>query len=159
MAEMEKLQVSYNKTLKLSNVVIKELIPKDMENYFRTVELMENYIKSKGAQPIGPLIQYTAVDIDEGGVPNILSKLMRQTNNFIHKVEAPYLMEPVIRVPNCLYVRFTAEEKNLKFAYDKLNLISFEEDITLAGDSYTIFVDKNEDMLVADIFMEKAYSE
>ncbi|MHB8126892.1 MAG: hypothetical protein ACYDEJ_14900 [Desulfitobacteriaceae bacterium] len=159
MRDTNKLQVHYNKTLKLTNVLVKELLPEDYEMFFKTVELMDNYLKSKGAQPLGPLIQYTSLLIDEAGQPNLIMKLMKQSSNYIYKIEAPYAMESIIRVPDCLYVRFTAEEEKLKYAYDKLNLISFEEDIPLVGNSYTIFVDKNDDMLVADIFMEKAKDE
>lgn len=40
---------------------------------------------------------------------------MRQANHHIHKVEEPYSLESIIWVPDCLYVRFTAEEEKLKF--------------------------------------------
>jgi len=35
-----------------------------------------------------------------------------------------------------------------------LGLFAFENDIKLKGDSYTVFVDKNEEEIVADVFME-----
>jgi effector-binding domain-containing protein len=155
----EKLSMNNSKTLKLVNVAIRELIQGDYENYFIVVEQIDNYIKSKGALPIGPLIQLTAFEFNKFGEAEIKIHLMRQANNFIHKVEPPYAMEPVIRVPDCLYVRYTGPEEKLKFAYDKLNLIAFELDIPLVGDSYTIFVDKQADNLVADVFMEKEKDE
>ena len=67
-------------------------------------------------------------------------------------------MESVLRVPDCMYVRYMEAEDKLKFAYDKIHLTAFEENIPLRGDSYTIFVDRNdeEDTIVADIFMPKA---
>ena len=54
---------------------------------------------------------------------------MRQANNFIHNVEAPYTMESVLRVRNCMYARYTGPEEKLKLAYDKINVTAFEEDI------------------------------
>jgi effector-binding domain-containing protein len=154
-----KLQISSSKTLKLSNVLIREIIAEDFENYFIVVEQIDNYIKSKGALPIGPLVQLTAFEFNKFDEAEIKIHLMRQANNFFHKVEPPYAMEPVIRVPDCLYVRYTGPEEKLKFAYDKLNLMAFELDIPLVGDCYTIFVDKQADTLVADVFMEKEKDE
>jgi hypothetical protein len=58
-----------------------------------------------------------------------------------------------------LYVRYEGEENKLKFAYDKIILSAFEEDIPLKGDSYTIFVNQQGDNFVADVFMERADNE
>jgi len=152
----DKIQISYNKTLKLRNVLIKEVNLIDTLN--KEVFLMENFIKNKGAQPIGPLIQYTYVE-GSGTNVKVTLKLMRQSNTFIHKVEEPYKMEPIIRVKNCMYARYIGEESKLKYAYDKINLIAFEEGIPLKGDSYTVFVTKNDDNIIADVFMERADGE
>ena len=48
-------------------------------------------------------------------------------------------------------------EEIAKFAYDKINLEAFENDIELTGESYTVFVDQNEEegTIVADVFMPK----
>lgn len=120
-----------------------------------TVVKMDNYLKSKGAMPIGPLIQRTVYSINEDQQLEIHAYLMRQTNNFIHNVEAPYKMEPVIRVRNCMYAHYVGPEEKLKLAYDKINVTAFEEDITVANENYTIFIEKQDDNIVADIFVEK----
>ncbi len=41
--------------------------------------------------------------------------------------------------------------------YDKIQLEAFENDIPLKGDSYTIFVDRDEEneTITADVFMER----
>ena len=46
----------------------------------------------------------------------------------------------------------------MKFAYDKIHLEAFENDIPLKEDNYTIFVDQNveEGTIVADVFIPKA---
>ena len=72
---------------------------------------MENYIKSKGGTPIGPLIQKTEYSVNEEGQLDIKVYLMRQANNFIHNVEAPYTMESVLRVRNYMYARYTGPEE------------------------------------------------
>lgn len=156
---MKYFEISENKTLKLTNVLIKTLIEEDFENFEKSVEQMENYIKSKGYQPLGPLIQYTTTKVNENRELDVIIKLMRQVSNYINHVEPPYSMESVIRIKDCMYVRYTGPESKIKYAYDKINLTAFEEDIELKGDSYTVFVNQIDDNIVADIFMERAKDE
>ena len=84
--------------------------------------------------------------------------MMLQSNNYIYSVEQPYSMESVLRIPNCMYCRYIGPEDKLRFAYDKIQLEAFENDIPLKGDSYTIFVDRDEEneTITADVFMERA---
>ena len=156
---MNKIQLNFNKTFKLSNLIIECISIEGTENIYTKVYKMENYIKSKGATPIGPLIQKTEYSVNDEGQLDIKVYLMRQANNFIHNVEAPYTMESVLRVRNCMYARYTGPEEKLKLAYDKINVTAFEEDIELSNSNYTIFVDKQDDNIVADIFVEKKTDE
>jgi hypothetical protein len=120
---------------------------------------MENYIKAKGSQPVGPLIQHASPQINIDGSLRIAVKLLRQSNSPIPNIDPPYTMEPLLRVKDCLYVRFFGEESKLQFAYSKINLTAYEEDIALQGDSYTIFVNRADDKITADVFMEKKHDE
>lgn len=150
-----KIQIGLNKVLKLTNVLISEMGIHEENEFMLLVTQMDNFIKSKGALPIGPLIQKTSYRIDEEGKLDVHIYLMRQSNNFIHNVEAPYKMESLIRVRNCMYARYIGSEEKIKFAYDKINVTAFEEDIALADENYTIFVDQQDDNIVADVFVEK----
>ena len=152
---MNKIIISNNKILKLQNVFSLELDINNNEEVMTKIIQMENYIKSKGAIPIGPLIQKTKCVVNEEGQLEVKIYLMRQANNFIHNVETPYKMESVIRVRNCMYARYTGPEEKLKLAYDKINVVAFEEDIELSNENYTIFVDQQDDNIIADIFVEK----
>lgn len=156
---MNKIQFDYNKTLKLNNTVIVEIGEQDFENLNLVVEKMENYIKAKGYMPLGPLIQYSGTKINEAGELDITVKLIRQSSQFINHTEQPYKCESLMRIKNCMYVRYTGPESSLSFAYDKINLIAFEEDIKLKGDSYTVFVNQIDDDIIADVFMERAENE
>jgi hypothetical protein len=153
---MARIIVYYNKTIKLSNVLVKTLQNNELEDYHLEVEKMQNYLKTKGAISVGPLIQYAKALVNESGELKMDFKILLQSNNYINNVEPPYHMESLIRVKNCMYVRYLGEESKLKFAYDKINLTAFEEDIPLKGDSYTIFVDQQDDQIIADVFMERA---
>ena len=155
----KKIQISNNKILKLSNVLVKSVDLYQNKNLEKEVVQMENFLKNRGAIPMGPLIQYTNIEHYGNTEPKVEIKIMRQSNAFINDVEEQYRMESIIRVKNCMYARYTGEESKLKFAYDKINLIAFEEDIPLKGDCYTIFVNSNDDGIIADVFMERADNE
>ena len=150
-----KIDIANNKTLKLTNVLIRKIEFGKEENIQIVVEQMINFLKARGAMPIGPLIQKTSYSVREDGNLDIEICLMQQANTFIHKTEVPFQMEPVIRVQNCMYAHYVGPEEKLKLAYDKINVTAFEEDITVANENYTIFIEKQDDNIVADIFVEK----
>lgn len=155
---MSKLQFKGNKILKLVNVLRYKVQTEQKDIDFNTkIEQMTSNIKTKAATQIGPLIQYTKVDLNDNGKLDMEIVLMLQCNNYIHNVEPPYSMESVIRVPNCMYCRYIGPEDKLKFAYDKIHLEAFENDIELEDCSYTIFVDRNEEdeTIVADVFIPR----
>lgn len=156
---MNKLQFHNNKVLKLTNVLkYKILIDEESFDLNVAIEQMQSYIKIKGAMQIGPLIQYTRTFINDAGELDMEIIMMLQCNNYINSVEQPYIMESVVRVPNAMYCRYNGPEEKLKFAYDKIQLEAFENDIPLKGDSYTIFVDRDEEneTIIADVFMERS---
>lgn len=154
---INKIKILEGKTLKLQNVLstkldlnIEELGVFDIQ-----VNKLITYIKTHGAEQVGPLIQYSSLEVDNDGEPNVIIKFMLQADNFIHSVEQPYHMESLLRVKNCLYARYIGPEEKIKFAYDKLGVYAFENDIELEGSNYTVYVDRNEDdeSIIADVFM------
>lgn len=156
---MGKIDLNYNKTLKLMNVLKYRVNMKDEDlNLDVQVEKMQSYIRTKGCMQVGPLIQYTKTTINEVGEVDIVLEFMLQCNNYINNIDSPYTIDSVLRVQNCMYVRYCGPEEKLKYAYDKINLVGFEENIPLIGDGYTIYVDRNEEeeTIIADVFMPKA---
>ena len=149
------IEISNNKTLKLSNVLIKEVNVKDGDDYDTIVLQMENYVKSKGTLPIGPLIQKTSYSVNEDGQVELHVFLLRQASNYIHSIESPYKMESVLKVQNCMYAHFVGTEENLRIAHDKINVTAYENNIQLNNENYTVYVDQQDDNIVADIFVEK----
>lgn len=153
---IEKIIVRENKTLKLNNVLIRTISANELLDINQISYMMDSYIKSKGNSTIGPMINYTSTEIDESGEANIIIKIMVQLKNSIHSIEQPYELKSQIRITNCLFARFTEKEENLQFAYQKLGVYAFENNIKLKGDSYTVFVKQEEGIMIADIFMEYA---
>lgn len=154
MTKTEKITIKENKTLKLNNVLIREVSQNELIDINKITYMMSSFIKSKGNSIIGPMINYSAAESIENGQVKLIIKIMMQLKNPINNIERPYEFKSQIRVTNCLFARFTEKEENLKFAYSKLGLYAFENDIKLKGDSYTVFVNKNENNIMADVFME-----
>lgn len=155
---MNILRINLSKTLKLTNILQYECIVKDEDfNFNVAVEQMKTYIRTKGAKQVGPLIQYTKSEIDEADKLDIKIILLMQCDNFIHKTEVPYSMKQSLRVTNCIYCNYIGPEDKLKFAYDKIGVEAFENEILLQNDSYTVFINKCEDdnYIVADVFVER----
>ncbi len=154
---MNQIQVAENMSLKLMNVLERELDMSLLEKSDIEAQKMENYVRNKGVKVIGPLIQGVFSKRQEEG-QDVRVTLMRQCSTPLHSVEKPYGMKKEIRVKNCLYCRYTGPQEKIKFAYDKLYLLAFEEEIPLSGTSYTIFVgqDEENDRITADVFMERA---
>ena len=85
---------SENKTLLLKNAIILDTSFSEGENAPNIaviVSKMDSYIKSRGAVPVGPLIQKNQITVNEEGILEIRVFLIRQTNTFIRSVEKPYM--------------------------------------------------------------------
>jgi len=148
------IEIKAGKTLKLNNVVIRSIAENELFDYVRITEMTDSYIKSKGSQPVGPLVQCTCTSIDEEGLPKVKFTLLWQSNNYIHSTEFPYSTESIMRVSNCLYTRFIGNEINMQHSYNKLSVYAYENDMNLTGATYTVFLDEADDIVTADIFME-----
>lgn len=155
---MNKIDISYNKKLKLINPLILTIdLEREDANLDVLIEQMEAVIRTKGAKPVGPLIQYTEVKIDETGEGEIVLKLMLQADKYIDHIEPPYKIEAVLEVTGCMYARYQGPEDKLPLAYQKLHVAAFEEDISLKDANYTVFIGGDEDGdITADVFIEKA---
>ena len=152
---MAKLEVFPRRTLKLTNVVAKMVDNEDTSQMDKVVEMMDNYIKTKGSCPIGPLIHKVCADISEEGEVIATVDCMRQCESHIHRVEAPYTTIPILKISNCLYLRFVGPENDVQYGYDKLRLYAYEEDIRLKKESYTVFLGQEGDTITVDLFIER----
>ena len=150
---MNPIQVSESKTLKLTNVLSRRIMPEELQNIGTIVMQMDNFIKSQNALPIGPLVQHVQVTL--GPKPEAQIYLMRQANQLITKIDPQYHMDAVLRVKDCLYAHYTGPMAKSELAAQKLNILAFENDIKLKNSSYTIFVNQDDDDAVVDVFMEK----
>ena len=149
---MKEIKVAENKTLKLTNVLSREIHPEEMASLPVVLTQMHNFIKSNGAQPLGPLVQ--CIKLPAGPNPQPEIYMMQQATQMITQMEPGYHMDAVLRVKNCLYAHYTGPMAYSQLASSKLQILAFEKDLKLTGDNYTIFVSQDDDDAVVDVFME-----
>lgn len=147
---MNEIKVAENKTLKLTNVLSREIRPDEMANMPLVLTQMQNFIKSNNAMPIGPLVQAITVTPEH----EMKLFLMQQATQFIPQMEPGYHMDSVLRVKNCLYAHYTGPMNQSQLASSKLQIYAFEHDQEMTGSVYTIFVSQDDDEAVVDVFME-----
>ena len=149
---MREIQTAENKTLKLTNVVSRRIQPEEFNNMQIVLTQMHNFIKSNGAQPLGPLVQ--CIKLPAGPNPQPEVYMMQQATQLITQTEPGYEVDAVLRVKNCLYAHYTGPMAYSQLASSKLQILAFEKDLKLTGDNYTIFVSQDDDDAVVDVFME-----
>lgn len=151
---MRTIDVSSNKTLKLINTVHRMVGKEEWQAIDIAVTKLDNYILSKGAKPIGPIIQHMHPRINDDGEVEIEVEIIRQADRYIVHADAPYSVDSLFRVSNCLFAHYTGPENNLGIASDKLNVYAFEHELQTSGSCYTVYLAPNGDDMAADIFME-----
>ena len=149
---MNEIKVAENKTLKLTNVLSRLVRPEELGNLPVILTQMQNFMKSNGAQPIGPLVQAVKMGTGPDHVPELY--MMQQATQMITQMEPGYHMDAVLRVKNCLYAHYVGPMSQSGLASQKLNIMAFEHELELTGTVYTIFVNQDDDDAVVDVFME-----
>ncbi|MCR5608190.1 MAG: hypothetical protein K6G26_03925 [Lachnospiraceae bacterium] len=150
------IEVSNNKTLKLSNVLIKKYETDNFNNFDadKVIEQMKSYIKSKGNSVIGPVIQMSkSVELNDGR-KELEVFYMLQCSNPIHNIDNEYSFKNALKVDNCMYCRYTGPEDKLSLAYEKIYIVAFESGIELDNEVYSIYL-KNDNEMMVDIFIKK----
>ena len=100
---MNEIKVAENKTLKLTNVLSRLVRPEELGNLPVILTQMQNFMKSNGAQPIGPLVQAVKMGTGPDHVPELY--MMQQATQMIPQMEPGYHMDAVLR----LYVLFMGD--------------------------------------------------
>lgn len=149
---MNEIKTAENKTLKLTNVLSRRIMPEELASMPVILTQMHNFLKSNSAQPIGPLVQAVTVGTGPDHTPELY--LMQQATQMVSQMDPGYHMDAVLRVKNCLYAHYTGPMSHSQLAGSKLQIIAFENEIKLTGTSYTIYVNQDEDDAVVDVFME-----
>jgi hypothetical protein len=152
---MPKIEFRNNKILKLTNILSRPIPVDEIGKSDKQVAMLQNWIKAKGYEPLGPLIMYSTgiKGIDPDGKPQIESRILQQLKQNKIRLELPYRFDETVRIENCLFTRFNDNAENLQFAMMKSQLFAYEDDLELTGETYTVFIKQEQSDLLADVFM------
>ena len=134
---MAKLEIKDNKKLVLKSVICKKLYDIKAENINQEIEKFYQHLQLLKAQIFGPLIVKSC--------GTTIHHNAQQYSNI-------YDVQDSISVPYCLYVRFEDSPEYLQYAYSKLDLHVYENDIQTDGIVYTVYVNSSPEKMVVDIF-------
>lgn len=151
---MTKLEVKENKKLVLKHVLKKEIRNMEMEkleieiqNFTKKIELLK--VKARG-----PLIikNYGTTITDDG---NLLASydLMVQVDDY-KQYGKLFGIEETHACPYCVYVRFEGKPEDLHYAYSKLDVYFYENELEATGVEYSLYLEENENYSKIDIFRQ-----
>lgn len=149
----EKIAVRENKTLKLTNVLCRKINIQEENSMESALHMFDSYIKANSLTSYGPLIVHSKIKTSLSGEIDIEIKLMFQIKEDTFKPNSGYELISIIRKSNCLFARFSGNPEDLQYANTKLNLIAYENDITLSQESFTIYLEQDALKVLADIFI------
>ncbi|MCL2786334.1 MAG: hypothetical protein FWD81_03845 [Methanomassiliicoccaceae archaeon] len=149
----KEIEIVRGKTLKLKNVLSKEINSQDVSEMQKAMHMFQSYTKSKSLTTYGPLIIRSNIAFENGTLIQ-RSRMMIQVRETPDKVDSPYYFDELVRVENCVMARYRGDPNSVQMARGKISVYAFENDIQLKGDMYTVFVEQNENGIMADVFAE-----
>ncbi len=158
---MKKITFSPDKSMRLNNVIGFEA---QVDNPKFDMEMMllkmQSYVKTRGTNQVGPLVQHMRLNTTEQGSIQVREEFLFQCSDFISDPEPPFYSLESVAVKNAMYSRFVGPQEKLKFAFDKIYLEAFEDDIELNGENYVVFVNNEDpDHRMIDVFVPKRENE
>ncbi|MCL2296332.1 MAG: hypothetical protein FWC29_04540 [Methanomassiliicoccaceae archaeon] len=109
-------------------------------------------LKAHHLSTIGPPIIWEKIDFD-GKKVTLGRKIILQCLGDATKIPTGFERGEKLKIGPCIYARFVGKEEDLIFASHKACVYAYENEIQLKKESYTVYVEKNNDVAMIDIFM------
>ncbi len=149
---MSKLEVKENKRLTLKNVIINELHNIKLENLDSEIQKFVNYLQVLKIQTFGPLItKLIGTNIHNDGLITCDYDVMVQAHDY-HLYKDKFKVTKEYNCDYCIYTRFEGKIENLNYAYTKLDLHIYENDLMTKGEVYSVFLSNTPNHMVVDLF-------
>ena len=149
---MAKIEVLSNKRLVLKNTLIYEVKDIKLEEIEKHGMIFENKIKSLKVQTFGPLITKNyGMNIKDDGIITTNYDFIVQAHDYLQYKD---IFKAVDRyeVSNCVYAHFEDRAEFINFAYSKLDVFFYENDLEPEGSIYSILLEQTENYMKMDIF-------
>ncbi|MDR1794249.1 MAG: AraC family transcriptional regulator [Erysipelotrichaceae bacterium] len=149
---MPRIETQENKTLVLKNCIIKELRDIHVDRLEMEINQFLNHLNSLHAQLFGPLItrNYGTHFFDDGSVTESYDVIV-QAHDYLN-FSRFYKVQEELRAEHCLFAHFDDNPGNMQYAYAKLDLIFYENDLISDGSQYSIFIQREDNRFVLDVF-------
>jgi len=149
---MSKLEVKENKKLVLKNVLRKELNNIKIDDLDNEISKFGNKLQLLHVQLFGPLIiRNRGTKIHDDGSVTMDYDLIAQAHDYL-QYKDQFIIEDKHSVDNCIYVRFEGAMDEINYAYTKLDLHIYENDLISNGEIYLINVQEHPEHSIIDIF-------
>jgi hypothetical protein len=149
---MSKLIVKENKKLVLKQVIIHELRGVLLQDLDEEMQKFITKIQVLNVNSFGPLITKShGTTIHDDGMITADYDIMLQAHDY-KQYSKLYKIEDQVSCANSIYVRFAGHPKDLDFAYSKLALYFYENDLEDTGIMYNLTLENHPEYTVVDIF-------
>lgn len=149
---MAKLEVKENKKLVLKQVLVHELRNFDLEKMDDEIQNFTKRLNVLKAQTFGPLITRNyGTQIHEDGTMSIDYDIMVQAHDYKQYKET-YKTYDKLSCEHCAYLHFEDHPQYLNYAYSKLDLYFYENDLESDGVIFNVFLRETPEMVAVDIF-------
>lgn len=149
----KEIVIECGKSLKLNNIISREIPVQDNDEIQRIMHMFNSYMKTKELTPYGPMIILNSSLIENNTVIPV-SKIMIQIKEEPDSLEHPYIFDGTIKLSNCILARYKGDLFNLQMAYSKIQVYAFENELELKDEIYSIFVKQDMNEIAVDIFVE-----
>ena len=149
---MPKLEVKTNKKLVLKNVIVHEMKNIKMSELEKELQKFERNLKLLNVQTFGPLIKKNyGMSISDNGEMTICCDAMIQARDY-KQYQNTYIVHDIYTAEHCVYIRFEDRPEHLNYAYSKLDLFFYENDLESEGIIYSVLINQTSDMITMDLF-------
>lgn len=149
---MPKLEVKTNKKLVLKNVIVHEMKNIKMSELEKELQKFERNLKLLNVQTFGPLITKNyGMSISDNGEMTICCDAMIQAHDY-KQYQNTYIVHDIYTAEHCVYIRFEDRPEHLNYAYSKLDLFFYENDLESEGIIYSVLINQTSDMMTMDLF-------
>lgn len=149
---MNKLEIKRNKKLVLKKVLKKRLRGIQIEKLDVEINRFDQQLKLLKVQTYGPLVTRNCGTLihDDGSV-SMDYELYVQAEDY-QQYQKYFIVVDEIIVDNCLYLRFNDSAEYIPYAFSKLDIYIYENDIPIKNDVYTVYLNGDGEKVIVDIF-------
>jgi len=144
------IEIRIEKFLSLKNAVFIKL--NDISGTESTINSSISKMKAYGVLAYGPPIIWTYVEPKENQV-KLERRLILQCTGDLSKIPRDFEKKEPTRIGPCVYARFLGSEENLVHAFEKISVYSYENEIKLKKENYTVHVKNDCSISTVDVFI------